>query len=98
VRLMQVLPFAGEDTLRQLEVNLASVPSVTELLHQGLGPRDITARLLEGIGLSDVPSSSLCPRYCLALFLSCHGIVLMYAFLFYSLCLVHYIMSLCHFV
>lgn len=70
VRLLQVLPFAGEDTLRQLEVNLASVPSVTELLHQGLGPRDITARLLEGIGLSDVPSSSLCPRYCLAFFFS----------------------------
>ena len=66
MRLLQVLPFAGEDTLRQLESNLASVPSVTELLHQGLGPRDITARLLEGIGLSDVPSSSLCPRYCLA--------------------------------
>jgi len=66
VRLLQVLPFAGEDTLRQLEVNLAGVPSVTELLHQGLGPRDITARLLEGIGLSDVPSSSLCPRYCSA--------------------------------
>ncbi|KAA6421714.1 MAG: hypothetical protein FRX49_08325 [Trebouxia sp. A1-2] len=61
--LIQVLPFAGEDTLRQLEVNLASVPSVTELLHQGLGRKDITARLLEGIGLSDVPSSSLCPRY-----------------------------------
>jgi len=66
VWLPQVLPFAGEDTLKQLEMNLASVPSVTELLHQGLGPRDITARLLEGIGLSDVPSSSLCPRYCLA--------------------------------
>ncbi|KAL0021890.1 hypothetical protein WJX77_012153 [Trebouxia sp. C0004] len=61
--LIQVLPFAGENTLRQLESNLASLPSVTELLHQGLGPADITARLLEGIGLSDVPSSSLCPRY-----------------------------------
>ena len=70
MRLLQVLPFAGEDTLRQLEVNLAGVPSVTELLHQGLGPRDITARLLEGIGLSDVPSSSLCPRYCLTFFFS----------------------------
>ena len=68
MRLLQVLPFAGEDTLRQLEVNLASVPSVTELLHQGLGRKDITARLLEGIGLSDVPSSSLCPRYSLTFF------------------------------
>lgn len=61
--LIQVLPFAGEDTLRQLEINLANVPSVTELLHQGLGAKDITSRLLEGIGLSDVPSSSLLPRY-----------------------------------
>ena len=58
------MPFAGEDTLRQLEINLASVPSVTELLHEGLSPKDITARLLEGIGLSDGPSSSLHPRYC----------------------------------
>ncbi|KAL3142087.1 hypothetical protein ABBQ32_004710 [Trebouxia sp. C0010 RCD-2024] len=61
--LIQVLPFASEETLQQLESNLSSVPSVTELLHQGLAPRDITDRLLEGIGLSEGPASSLHPRY-----------------------------------
>ena len=58
----QVLPFASEETLQQLESNLSSVPSVTELLHQGLAPREITDRLLEGIGYSEGPASSLHPR------------------------------------
>ena len=58
----QVLPFASEETLRQLEVNLSTVPSVTELLHQGLAPTDITDRLLDGIGLSEGPASTLHPR------------------------------------
>ena len=62
VAVLQVLPFASEETLQQLEANLASVPSVTDLLHQGLTPRDITDRLLAGIGLSDAPASSLHPR------------------------------------
>ena len=57
-----MLPFASEETLQQLETNLAKVPSVTELLHQGLGPKDITAQLLEGLGLSDTPAISLRPR------------------------------------
>lgn len=59
---IQVLPFASEETLQQLEANLSSVPSVTELIQQGLTPTDITDRLLQGIGLSEGPASSLHPR------------------------------------
>ena len=60
---LQVLPFAGEETLQQLEANLASMPSVTELLHQGLAPKDITEKLLAGIGVSE-GATSMHPRYC----------------------------------
>lgn len=59
--LLQVLPFAGEETLQQLETNLASMPSVTELLHQGLGPKAITEKLLAGIGVSP-RATSMQPR------------------------------------
>ena len=38
------------------------MPSVTELMHEGATPRDITARLFEGIGVSE-GSFSLEPRY-----------------------------------
>ena len=58
-----MLPFASEETLQQLEANLAKVTSVTNLLHQGLKPKDITELLLEGIGLSDAPPVSFQPRY-----------------------------------
>lgn len=35
----------------QLEKNLRSVPSVTQMMSSGMSPEDITARILDGIGV-----------------------------------------------
>lgn len=59
--LIQILPFASEETVRQLEANVQGVTSVTELLHQGKGPRDLAEQLLHGLGLAD-GGFSLQPR------------------------------------
>ena len=58
---LQVLPFASEETLSQLEQNISAAGSVTDMLHGGATARDITARLLEGLGVSNA-SFSLQPR------------------------------------
>lgn len=60
--LIQVLPFASEATLSQLEANLAELPAVTEMLDKGLTPRDITERLLHGLGMAD-GAFELTPKY-----------------------------------
>ena len=58
---LQVLPFASEATLAQLEANIASCPSVTDMLHEGDDARAITARILAGLGVMD-QGFSLTPR------------------------------------
>ncbi len=58
----QVLPFASEATLSQLEANIAGCPSVTDMLHEGSDARGITARILAGLGVMD-QGFSLTPRY-----------------------------------
>ncbi|EIE19291.1 heat shock protein 33, partial [Coccomyxa subellipsoidea C-169] len=60
--LIQVLPFASEETLELLERNIAASPSVTDLLHEGASPRDIADRLLSGLGVSD-GGPAIQPRY-----------------------------------
>ena len=60
--LMQILPFASEETLTTLEKNIANSPSMTDLLHQGLSARDITERLLHGLGLSEA-AFTMQPNY-----------------------------------
>jgi len=40
----QVLPFCSEETLEQLERNLSTLPSVTEMLNSGLSAQGITDR------------------------------------------------------
>lgn len=57
----QVLPFASEETLSQLEQNVARCGAVTDMLHEGCTPLDITERLLHGLGVSD-SGFSLRPR------------------------------------
>ena len=57
----QVLPFASEETLSQLEQNVARCGAMTDMLHEGYTPRDITLRLLQGLGVSD-NGFSLHPR------------------------------------
>jgi Hsp33 protein len=58
----QVLPFASDETLEQLEANLSSVSSVTALLHEGLDARGIAQRLLAGLGETDT-GFTLTPRW-----------------------------------
>lgn len=60
--LVQVLPFASDETLEQLERNLAGMPSVTQLLQSGATPKDITDRILEGIGGAGEPLA-VTPRF-----------------------------------
>lgn len=60
--LIQVLPFAEEETISRLEANIVAAGPVTGMLEAGASPRDITARLLEGLGASD-PGFELTPRY-----------------------------------
>ena len=60
--LPQVLPFASEETLTQLEQNIQRCGAMTDMLHEGCSPREITERLLQGLGVSD-GGFSLRPRY-----------------------------------
>ena len=59
---LQVLPFASEATLAQLEANIAGCPSVTDMLHEGDDARGITGRILAGLGVMD-QGFSLAPRW-----------------------------------
>jgi len=47
-----VLPFCSDETLDQLEANLVGMPSMTQLLNQGLSPQQITDLILQGLGSS----------------------------------------------
>ncbi|MBR5405698.1 MAG: Hsp33 family molecular chaperone HslO [Oscillospiraceae bacterium] len=47
--LIQLLPFADEASISQLEQNLAKITSVTELLSKGMTTDDIAAVLMEGL-------------------------------------------------
>lgn len=49
--LIQLMPFAEEETIEQLEKNLAKVSSVTSVLDQGKTPEEMLAILLEGMDL-----------------------------------------------
>ncbi|CAL8468269.1 g7809 [Coccomyxa elongata] len=60
--LLQVLPFASEETLQLLERNIAAAGSVTDMLHGGASPREIAERLLDGLGTSD-GGPHIQPRY-----------------------------------
>jgi len=46
--LIQLLPGCPEETITQLEANVAALPSMTSMLEAGLTPADIAARALEG--------------------------------------------------
>ena len=48
---LQLLPFATEETIARLEENIRHAPSVTELLQEGLTPEEMLARLLNGFDL-----------------------------------------------
>ena len=47
--LIQLLPFADEESISQLEKNLADVTSVTDLFASGMTPDDIALKLMAGL-------------------------------------------------
>lgn len=61
--IVQVLPFASEETLQQLERNLAALPSITDLLHEGRSAAQLTDAILGSLGTQPEITSSLTPRF-----------------------------------
>lgn len=49
--IVQLMPFCEEETIAQLEENIKDLPSVTNMLDQGMTPEDILARVLRGFDL-----------------------------------------------
>ena len=49
--IIQMMPFAKEETIAQIEENLKNVTSVTELLDRGYTPEQILEELLGNVGL-----------------------------------------------
>lgn len=47
--LIQLLPFAGEKTIAQIEKNISGVTSVTDMLRHGKSPEEIALMLLDGL-------------------------------------------------
>ena len=60
--LIQVLPFAEDSTIEQLEKNIGVAGSMSKMLKDGLSPKEITDILLEGLG-SGGEGFSLTPKY-----------------------------------
>ena len=61
--IIQMMPFAREQTICRLEENLNKVSSVTSLLNQGYTPEQLLAVLFEGLGLEvtdTVPAQFYC--------------------------------------
>ena len=52
--IVQVMPGASEDTLTQLEANVARAKPVSQLVREGATPRDILAHVLAGFGFATV--------------------------------------------
>lgn len=52
--IVQVMPGASEDTLAQLEANVARAKPVSQLVREGMTPQDILAHVLEGFSFSVV--------------------------------------------
>lgn len=47
---VQPLPGASEEALERMEKHLASLPSVSDMVHQGMTAQDIAAKVMEGCG------------------------------------------------
>lgn len=61
--IVQLMPFTEEETIRQLEDNIAHIPPVTTMLEEGCTPEGILERVLEGfdIRINDtLPTSFYC--------------------------------------
>ena len=49
--IIQLMPFAAEEVITALEKNLGSIPSVTDMLKEGMTPEDMLAAVLAGFDL-----------------------------------------------
>jgi len=61
--IIQLMPFAEEETIAKLEENLSKVQSVTELFEAGLTPEQILESLLDGLDLTindTIPTQFYC--------------------------------------
>lgn len=61
--IIQLMPFAEEETIEQLEKNLAKVSSVTSVLDAGKTPEEMLALLLDGMDLEitgTIPTAFYC--------------------------------------
>lgn len=60
--LIQVLPFAEDETIEALERNISAAGSVTDMLARGMTAADISEQLLAGLGGQDT-GFQLTPRW-----------------------------------
>lgn len=61
--IIQMMPFAEEETIAQIEENLKNVTSVTELLERGYTPEQLLEELLGNVGLTvtdTIPTQFYC--------------------------------------
>ena len=61
--ILQLMPFAEESVIEQLEKNIASIPSVTTMLEQGMTPKDMVLKVLEGLDVEfydEIPTGYVC--------------------------------------
>lgn len=61
--IIQLMPFAEEETIEQLESNLAKISSVTSILDEGRTPEEMLAVLLDGMDLEitdTIPTEFYC--------------------------------------
>ena len=61
--ILQLMPFAEEEVIEQLEKNIGKLPSVTTMLEEGNTPEDMIARILEGLDmeiLDKIPTAFEC--------------------------------------
>ena len=61
--LIQLMPFAQEETVARLEHNLSNITSVTALLDMGLSPEQMLGRILEGFEV-EITDRSDCSFVC----------------------------------
>eukprot|EP00793_Prasinoderma_coloniale_P004615 PRCOL_00000376-RA len=61
--MVQVLPFASEETLTQLEANLAAMPPPSQIAARGIRPDQVALMLLEGLQPEEGYAQSFEPRY-----------------------------------
>lgn len=49
--IIQVMPFCSDEILDKIEANLSNIPSVTDMMSQGMTPEDMLAKVLDGLDI-----------------------------------------------